>query len=170
MWGFLMISEFGSPSDEGSPNSNSRFELAMLESSRPLLESCTKNSRLGEGVVCDTIPIFRFEFTADHLVQNLLDSEKQLEALRQSCCIPRSVGMCLVHHEELSYKPPKGHVMFYTQILLILGVKLPLHPWLQRMLSFIGYASGQLYPGFWDTLIGFYIIWMECGLGEPSFH
>ncbi|KAM1157742.1 hypothetical protein ACFX2B_028076 [Malus domestica] len=38
------------------------------------------------------------------------------------------------------------------------------------MLSFIGYALGQLYPGFWDTLIGFYIIWMECGLGEPSFH
>ncbi|KAM1481222.1 hypothetical protein ACFX2I_028274 [Malus domestica] len=38
------------------------------------------------------------------------------------------------------------------------------------MLSFIGYAPGQLYPGFWDTLIGFYIIWMECGLGEPSFH
>ena len=162
----------------------------MLESSGPLLEFCTKNSRLGdlrncqalanigsssfisvgEGVVCDAIPIFRSEFTTDHLVQNLLDSEKQLEALRQSCSIPRSVGMRLVHHEELSSEPPKGHVMFYTQILLTLGVKLPLHPWLQRMLSFIGYALGQLYPSFWDTLIGFYIIWMECGLGEPSFH
>ncbi|KAM2825023.1 hypothetical protein COP1_034873 [Malus domestica] len=78
--------------------------------------------------------------------------------------------MRLVHHEELSTEPPKGHVMFYTQILLTLGVNLPLHPWLQQMLSFIGYASGQLYPGFWNTLIGFYIIWMECGLGEPSFH
>ncbi|KAM1466991.1 hypothetical protein ACFX2I_032137 [Malus domestica] len=172
--------EFGSPNDEGSPNSNSRFEVAMLESSGPLLESCTKNSRLGdlhncqalanigsssfmsvgEGVVCDAIPIFRSEFTADHLVQNLLDSEKQLEALRQSCSIPRSVGMRLVHHEELSSEPPKGHVMFYTQILLTLGVKLPLHSWLQRMLSFIGYVPGQLYPGFWDTLIGFYIIWI----------
>ncbi|KAM2041241.1 hypothetical protein ACFX16_035080 [Malus domestica] len=90
------MSEFGSPSDGGSLNSNSRFELAMLKSSGPLLESCTKNSRLddlrncqalanigpssfmsvGEGVVCDAIPIFRSEFTADHLVQNLLDSEK----------------------------------------------------------------------------------------------
>ncbi|KAM2130661.1 hypothetical protein ACFX1Q_012280 [Malus domestica] len=182
--------EFGSPSDGSSSNSNSRFELAMLESSGPLLESCTKNSRfgdlrnyqalanigsssfmsVGEGVVCDAIPIFRSEFTADHLVQNLLDSKNQLEALRQSCSIPRSVGMHLVHHEELSSEPPKGHVMFYTQILLTLGVKLHLHPWLQRMMSFIGYAPGQLYPGFWDTLIEFYIIWMECGLGEPSFH
>ncbi|KAB2597326.1 hypothetical protein D8674_000246 [Pyrus ussuriensis x Pyrus communis] len=36
------MSKFGSPSDEGSPSSSSRFELAMLESSRPLLESCTK--------------------------------------------------------------------------------------------------------------------------------
>ncbi|CAN6541230.1 unnamed protein product [Malus baccata var. baccata] len=184
------MSEFGSPSDGGSPNSNSRFELAMLESSGPLLESCTKNSRLGdlrncqalanigssflmsvgEGVVCDAISIFCSEFTADHLVQNLLDSEKQLETLRQSCSIPRSVGMRLVHHEKLSSEPPKGHVMFYTQILLTLGVKLPLHLWLQRMLSFIGYAPRQLYLGFWDTLIWFYIIWMECGLGEPSFH
>ncbi|KAM1797482.1 hypothetical protein EV1_031345 [Malus domestica] len=66
------MSESGSPSDKGSLNSNSRFELAMLESSGPLLESCTKNSRLGdlhsyqaffmsvgEGVVCNAIPIFR---------------------------------------------------------------------------------------------------------------
>ncbi|CAN6692581.1 unnamed protein product [Malus baccata var. baccata] len=79
-----LLLEFRSPSDWGSPNSNSRFELAMLESSGPLLESCTKNSRLGdlrncqalanigsssfmsvgEGVVCDAIPIFRSEFTA----------------------------------------------------------------------------------------------------------
>ncbi|CAN6680775.1 unnamed protein product [Malus baccata var. baccata] len=72
--------------------------------------------------------------------------------------------MRLVHHEKLSSEPPKGHVMFYTQILLTLGVKLPLHLWLQRMLSFIGYAPRQLYLGFWDTLIWFYIIWMECGL------
>ncbi|CAN6567494.1 unnamed protein product [Malus baccata var. baccata] len=67
-------------------------------------------------------------------------------------------------------EPPKGHVMFYTQTLVTLGVNLPLHLWLQRMLSFIGYAPGQLNPGLWDTLIGFYTIWMECGLGEPSFH
>ncbi|KAB2603703.1 hypothetical protein D8674_004708 [Pyrus ussuriensis x Pyrus communis] len=169
------MSESRSSSDEGSPSSSSRFELAMLESSGPLLESCTKETlddfhncqtlaniasssfmSVGEGVVLDAIPIFRSEFTTDFLEKNLLDSENQLEDLRQSCKLP--------------FEPPKGHVMFYTQILLTLGVKLPLHPWLQRMLSFIGYASGQLNPGFWDTLIGFYIIWMECGLSEPSFH
>ncbi|KAB2635073.1 hypothetical protein D8674_025607 [Pyrus ussuriensis x Pyrus communis] len=185
----LQMSESGSPSDEDSPSSSSRFELAMLESSGPLLESCTKETlddfrncqtlanigsssfmSVGEGVVFDAIPIFRSEFTANLLEKNLLDSERQLKALRQSCSIPRSVGMRLVHHEELPFKPSKDHVMFYTQILLTLGVKLPLHPWLQRMLSFIEYVPRQLNPGFWDTLIGFYIIWMECGLGEPSFH
>ncbi|CAN6725412.1 unnamed protein product [Malus baccata var. baccata] len=239
MWGFLMtecfllerdssiallhhlqMSESGSLSDEGSPSSGSRFEPAMLGSSWPLLESCTKETlddphncqtlanigsssmlvgegvvcdaipicrsdphhcqtlaeigsssiRMGEGVVCDAIPRFRSEFTADHLENNLLDSEKQLEALRQSCSIPRSVGIRLVRCEELPSEPPKGHVMFYTQTLVTLGVNLPLHPWLQRMLAFIGHTPGQLNPGFWDTLIGFYIIWMECGLGEPSFH
>ncbi|KAB2631577.1 GRIP domain-containing protein RUD3-like [Pyrus ussuriensis x Pyrus communis] len=179
----LQMSESGSPSDEGSPSSSSRFELAMLESSGPLLESCTKETlddfrncqtlanigsssfmSVGEGVVFDAIPIFRSEFTTDLLEKNLLDSERQLEALRQLCSIPRSVGM------QLPSEPSKCHVMFYTQILLTLRVKLPLHPWLQRMLSFIGYAPGQLNPGFWDTLIRFYIIWMECGLGEPLFH
>ncbi|CAN6555230.1 unnamed protein product [Malus baccata var. baccata] len=129
-----------------------------------LAEIGSSSIRVGEGVVCDAIPIFRSEFTADHLENNLLDSEKQLEALRQSCSIPRSVGIRLVRCEELPSEPPKGHVMFYTQTLMTLGVNLPLHPWLQRMLAFIGYAPGQLNPGFWDTLIGFYIIWMECGL------
>ncbi|KAM2081094.1 hypothetical protein ACFX1T_034777 [Malus domestica] len=182
------MSESGSLIDEGSPSSSSRFEPPMSGSSWPLLESCMKETLddphncqtlanigsssmlVGEGVVYDAIPIFRSEFTTDHLENNLLNSEKQLEALRRSCSIPRSVGIRLVRCEKLPFEPPKGHVMFYTQTLVTLGVNLPLHPWLQRMLSFIGYAPGQLNPGFWDTLIGFYIIWMECGLGEPSFH
>ncbi|KAM1068635.1 hypothetical protein ACFX2A_000579 [Malus domestica] len=120
------MSESGSPSNEVSPSSSSRFELGMLESSGPLLKSCTKETlgdlrncqtlvnigsssfmSVGEGVVCDAIPIFSFEFIADHLEKNLLDSKKQLEALKQSCSIPRSVGMRLVHHVELSSEPPK---------------------------------------------------------------
>ena len=185
------MSEPGSPSGEGSSSasSSSRFEPAMSESSGSLLESCAKETlddlhncqtlahngsssfmSVDEGVIGDAIPIFHSEFTADHLEKNLLNSEEQLEALRQSCSIPRSVGIRLESCEELSTEPPKGHVMFYTQILLTLGVKLPLHPWLRQMLSFIGYAPGQLNPGFWDTLIGFYITWMDYGLGEPSFH
>ncbi|KAM1264999.1 hypothetical protein ACFX2J_034748 [Malus domestica] len=154
------MSESGSLTDEGSPSSSSRFEPAMSGSSRPLLESCMKETLddpyncqtlanigsssmlVGEGVICDTIPIFRSEFTADHLENNLLDSEKQFEALRRSCSIPRSVGIRLMRCEELPSEPPKGHVMFYTQTLVTLGVNLPLHPWLQRMLFFIGYAPG----------------------------
>ncbi|KAM1088030.1 hypothetical protein ACFX2B_013362 [Malus domestica] len=182
------MSEPGNSSDEGSSSFSSKSESAMSESLGSLLESCTRETlddlpnrrtlaiassssmALGEGVVFDAIPIVRSEFTADHLKNNLLNNEKQVEALRQSCNIPRSVGIRLVHDEERPSEPPQGHVMFYTQILLTLGVRLPLHPWLQKMLSLIGYALGQLNPGFWDTLIGFYIIWMKCGLCEPSFH
>ena len=87
--------ESGSLSDEGSPSSSSRFELAMLESSGPLLESCTKETlddfcncqtlanigfssfmSVGEGVVFYAIPKLRSEFTADLLKKNLLDSER----------------------------------------------------------------------------------------------
>ncbi|CAN6543461.1 unnamed protein product [Malus baccata var. baccata] len=133
------MSESGSLSDEGSSSSSSKFEPAMSGSSWPLLESCTKETLddphncqtlanigsssmlVGERVVCDAIPIFRSEFTADHLENNLLDSEKQLEAIRRSCSIPRSVGIRLVRCEELPSKLPKGHVMFYTQTLVTLG-------------------------------------------------
>ncbi|TQE10164.1 hypothetical protein C1H46_004220 [Malus baccata] len=121
-----------------------------------------------EGVLND-VPIFRSKFTADQLDKNLLDSRRQLDAIRESCCIPNNVGMHLVHNEELPTELPKGHVMVYTQILEKLGVKFPLHPWLQKMIGLMRYAPGQLNPGLWETLIGTYIIWMECGLGEPSF-
>ncbi|CAN6722537.1 unnamed protein product [Malus baccata var. baccata] len=106
-----------------------------------LAEMGSSSIRVGEGVVCDAIPIFRSKLTADHLENNLI-------------AFGAAQGSCYVLYPDISD----------------LGVNLPLHPWLQRMLSFIGYAPGQLNPGFWDTLIGFYIIWMECGLGEPSFH
>ncbi|CAN6681160.1 unnamed protein product [Malus baccata var. baccata] len=136
----FQMSESGSLSDEGSPSSSSRFKPATSGSSWPLLESGTKETLddphncqtlanigsssmlVGEGVVCDAISIFRSEFTADHLENNLLDNEKQLEALRRSCSIPRSVGIRLVRCEELPSEPPKGHVMFYTQTLVTLGI------------------------------------------------
>ncbi|RXI07320.1 hypothetical protein DVH24_026456 [Malus domestica] len=104
------MSEPGSSSDEGSFSFSSKSESAMSESSGSLLESCTRETlddlpnrqtlaiassssmALGEGVVFDAIPIVRSEFTADHLKNNLLNNEKQVEALRQSCNIPRSVG------------------------------------------------------------------------------
>lgn len=112
------MSEPGSSSDEGSSSFSSKSESAMSESSGSLLESCTRETlddlpnrqtlaiassssmALGEGVVFDAIPIVRSEFTADHLKNNLLNNEKQVEALRQSCNIPRSVGIRLVHDEE----------------------------------------------------------------------
>ncbi|KAB2626065.1 GRIP domain-containing protein RUD3-like [Pyrus ussuriensis x Pyrus communis] len=123
------MSESGSPSDEGSPSSSSRFELAMLEFLGPLLESCTKETlddfyncqtlanigsssfiSMGEWVVFDAMPIFRSEFTADLLEKNLLDSERQLEALRQSCSILRSVGMRLM---ECGLGEPSFHQWRY---------------------------------------------------------
>ncbi|KAB2617444.1 hypothetical protein D8674_013313 [Pyrus ussuriensis x Pyrus communis] len=129
----------------------------------------TSHVSLVEEGILNVIPIFRSEFTVDHLDKNLLDSRRQLDALRESCCIPNNIGMGLVRDEELPTDPPKGHVMFYTQILEKLGIKLSLHPWLQKMLTIMGYAPGQLNPSLWETLIGTYIIWIECGLGEPSF-
>ncbi|KAM2433745.1 hypothetical protein PS1_023923 [Malus domestica] len=126
------MSEPGSSSDEGSSSFSSKSESAMSESSGSLLESCTRETlddlpnrqtlaiassssmALGEGVVFDAIPIVRSEFTADHLKNNLLDNEKQVEALRQSCNIPRSVGIRLriVYGKKKAYYTWKNRWCF----------------------------------------------------------
>ncbi|TQD79140.1 hypothetical protein C1H46_035300 [Malus baccata] len=65
-----------------------------------IVASTSHVSVVEEGVL-DAIPIFRPEFMADHFDMNLLDNRHQLETLRESCCIPESGVMRLVHDEEL---------------------------------------------------------------------
>ncbi|KAM1520248.1 hypothetical protein ACFX14_023004 [Malus domestica] len=96
------------PSDEEAGEEHRSRDRALD------IDASTSHVSVVEEGVLNAIPIFHSEFTMDHLDKNLLDSRHQLDALRESCCIPNSVGMRLVHNKELPTDPPKGHVMFYT--------------------------------------------------------
>ncbi|KAB2635553.1 GRIP domain-containing protein RUD3-like [Pyrus ussuriensis x Pyrus communis] len=122
-------------SDKGSPSSGSRFEFVMSESSKSSLKSYEEevsggsydhqmclpsDEEAGEeyrsrdralDIVASTshMSVVEEGVLNVHLDKNLLDSRRQLEALRESYCTPNNVGMCLVHNEEFPTDPPKGH-------------------------------------------------------------
>ncbi|CAL2236042.1 unnamed protein product [Prunus armeniaca] len=91
-----------------------------------------------------------------------------LESLKVDYAIPECVGLRLPIPTEAARYPPEGCVMVFSAMYKH-GLRLPLHPWVQMMLSRLGYAPGQYNPNFWCILHGVYIAWWLAKRGEPSF-
>ncbi|RXH74142.1 hypothetical protein DVH24_026588 [Malus domestica] len=112
--------------------SGTRETLDDLPNRQTLAIASSSSMALVRGCF-DAIPIVRSEFTADHLKNNLLDNEKQVEALRQSCNIPRSVGIrwymmkngllslprsCYVLHPDITdFRVTRGTIQLFGQEL-----------------------------------------------------
>ncbi|CAL9005091.1 unnamed protein product [Prunus brigantina] len=92
----------------------------------------------------------------------------ELESLKVDYTIPDCVGLRLPTPAEAARYPPEGCVMVFSAMYKH-GLRLPLHPWVQMMLSRLGYAPGQYNPNFWCILHGVYIAWWLAKRGEPSF-
>ncbi|CAL8994490.1 unnamed protein product [Prunus brigantina] len=92
----------------------------------------------------------------------------ELESLKVDYAIPECVGLRLPIPAEAARYPPEGCVMVFSAMYKH-GLRLPLHPWVQMMLSRLGYAPGQYNPNFWCILHGVYIAWWMAKRGEPSF-
>ncbi|CAL2263485.1 unnamed protein product [Prunus armeniaca] len=91
-----------------------------------------------------------------------------LESLKADYAIPDCVGLRLPIPTEAARYPPEGCVMVFSAMYKH-GLRLPLHPWVQMMLSRLGYAPGQYNPNFWCILHGVYIAWWLAKRGEPTF-
>ncbi|CAL2246887.1 unnamed protein product [Prunus armeniaca] len=81
-----------------------------------------------------------------------------LESLKVDYAILDYVGLRLPIPTEVVRYPPEGCVMVFSAMYKH-GKRLPLHPWVQMMLSRLGYAPGQYNPNFWSILHGVYIAW-----------
>ncbi|CAL8991178.1 unnamed protein product [Prunus brigantina] len=92
----------------------------------------------------------------------------ELESLKVDYVIPECVGLRLPIPAEAARYPPEGCVMVFSAMYKH-GLRLPLHPWVQMMLSRLGYDPGQYNPNFWCILHGVYIAWWLAKRGEPSF-
>ncbi|CAL9005338.1 unnamed protein product, partial [Prunus brigantina] len=75
----------------------------------------------------------------------------ELESLKVYYAIPECVGLRLPIPAEAARYPPEGCVMVFSAMYKH-GLRLPLHPWVQMMLSRLGYAPGQYHPNFWCIL------------------
>ncbi|CAL9000161.1 unnamed protein product, partial [Prunus brigantina] len=92
----------------------------------------------------------------------------ELESLKVDYTIPDCVGLRLPTPVEAARYPPEGCVMVFSAMYKH-GLRLPLHPWVQMMLSGLGYAPWAYNPNFWCILHGVYIAWWLAKRGEPSF-
>ncbi|CAL8079979.1 unnamed protein product [Prunus armeniaca] len=91
-----------------------------------------------------------------------------LESLKVDYAIPECVGLRLPILAEAARYPPEGCVMVFSAMYKH-GLRLSLHPWVQMMLSRLGYAPGQYNPNLWCILHEVYIAWWLAKRGEPSF-
>ncbi|CAL8168710.1 unnamed protein product [Prunus armeniaca] len=73
------------------------------------------------------------------LLKKNMMSLYDLESLKADYAIPDCVGLRLPIPTEAARYPPEGCVMVFSAMYKH-GLRLPLHPWVQMMLSRLGYA------------------------------
>ena len=79
--------------------------------------------------------------------------------------IPESVGMRMPIAGEMANNPHGSAVAFHP-VFLEIGARLPLHPYVRRVLREFMIAPSQLNPNGWRIVIGMYALWH--GLGFPA--
>ncbi|CAL8992845.1 unnamed protein product, partial [Prunus brigantina] len=82
-----------------------------------------------------------------------------------------SVGVPLLKKNMMSLYDLKSLKVDYAipKFMYKHRLRLPLHHWVQMMLSRLGYAPGQYNPNFWCIQHGVYIAWWLAKRGEPTF-
>ncbi|CAL8115901.1 unnamed protein product [Prunus armeniaca] len=106
-------------------------------------------------------------FGVDYLEPNKM-IERELAKIRAEYLIPDSVRMRIPGPTESLNKPDNGEVVFFPHVLLQ-EVRLPLQPFVQRILAQIGYALSQYNPNFWVALMGVVMAFGMASEGVPSY-
>ena len=81
--------------------------------------------------------------------------------------IPAGVMLRPLKDGELATNPPAGWVAVHEQQFKC-GLSLPLHPWVQQILSALNLAVGQVTPNMWKQLLGMFVVWEMSGNGWPT--
>ena len=118
-----------------------------------------------EEFVRDEMDHMRFAINQEK--ENKID-EKKLTSLASEFSIPRSVGLRLPIGGEKASNPEGASAIFHPAFLEI-GIRLPLHPFVRRVLREIGVAPGQLNPNAWRIVIGMYSLWRSMEFPKPTF-
>ena len=90
---------------------------------------------------------------------------KDLESIRGRFQIPSKVISRLPHNGEKACSFAHGKVSFY-EAAFSYGLRFPVHPFIQHLLSNLNIAPGQLLPNAWRTVISCMAIWFMVHDGE----
>lgn len=93
---------------------------------------------------------------------------KEIGAMRHKYRVPEEVLLRPLRDGELATDPPRGWVAVHEHQLKC-GLSLPLHPWVQSILSALNIAIGQVTPNMWKQMLGMYVIWELSGNGWPTY-
>lgn len=93
---------------------------------------------------------------------------KEIAAMRHKYRIPENILLRPLADGELATNPPCGWVAVHEHQFKC-GLSLPLHPWVQNILSALGVAIGQVTPNMWKQLLGMFVIWELSGNGWPTY-
>ena len=106
-------------------------------------------------------------FAINHVRENRID-EAKLKKIAMEFSIPRSVGLRIPREGEKASNPVGSAVAFHPAFLEI-GARLPLQPYIRRVLREIGIAPAQLNPNAWRIVIGMYSLWRSMKYPDPTF-
>ncbi|KAK2662178.1 hypothetical protein Ddye_000752 [Dipteronia dyeriana] len=94
-------------------------------------------------------------------------AETRIGQIMVELSVLNSVDMRLSAVGELPSNPNRSSVAFHLAFLEV-GARLPLQPYIQRVLHEIGVAPAQLNPNVWRIIIRMHALWEACRGGEEK--
>ncbi|CAL8991184.1 unnamed protein product [Prunus brigantina] len=90
-----------------------------------------------------------------------------LERIRREYNVPKDVVFALPQADDRPSRPPRGWVTLYWEMFKN-GLRLPLHPFVQRWMAFLGVAPHQMNPNLLRTILCMFVLWKRHHGIEPS--
>ncbi|PQQ09484.1 uncharacterized protein Pyn_05761 [Prunus yedoensis var. nudiflora] len=90
-----------------------------------------------------------------------------LDRIRREYEVPRDVIFALPQGDDCPSRPPRGWVTLYWEMFKN-GLRLPLHPFVQRWMAFLGIAPHQMNPNLLRKVFSMFVLWKKHHNIEPS--
>ncbi|XP_059636127.1 uncharacterized protein LOC132278350 [Cornus florida] len=94
-----------------------------------------------------------------------LMKDENLQSCRVKYSIPSSIRLHKPKPEDRCSSIRLGEVCFF-QSTFAAGLRFPIHPFVEEILSHLKIAPSQIAPNSWRIIIGCLIVWGKCGNGR----
>ncbi|GFZ16140.1 hypothetical protein Acr_25g0005490 [Actinidia rufa] len=85
-------------------------------------------------------------------------TQGKLDRLRESCSFPAVIQIRLPEADDTIVSTRPGEVAFY-EVDFQVGLRLPIHPTMRRILAHYNVCPVQLAPNEWRSMVGTLVLW-----------